>query len=193
MNDSMTSMVWVTAMAVLLLAPLATGYFIIQPLNDQLRANKGAIRRFTLLDYCALAVQLQVFFAASVAINKRIEANSSLLITICAFCGLLALWWAGVEAATRARANTTRRRLAIHLLLLPGTAAMMLLSDLALFAIVDHLFSYGFDITSGNSPFSDAHGGAFMTLLVVGGTIVCTLLLRRLARWLSQSAEPTSG
>jgi hypothetical protein len=175
------------AFLLLLMAPVVTGYVIVQPLNDHLRGNKKAIRKFTLLDFLVLAVFLQVFFAACVAVRKRFEDGRPeilLLIAICCFVGLLALWWAGVEAATRANANDTKRRLAIHLLLLPGTVCMMLLTSVSIFAVVEHL-SY-----SNESPFSDAGGGWIMVLLVIGGTAAGTLLLRGLARWLARTAGP---
>lgn len=165
-----------------LVVPVVTGYVIVLPLHKRALTNKDVIRRFTMFDFLALAVQLQVYLAVCVALSRDLDVMALLPSAGLVFAGVVAMWWAGVEAAARAGVADTARRAAIHLVLLPGTATLMVLSGVSLFAIGDALFW----LSGGRSVWADAAGGGLLTTLTVGGTLVGILLLRWLAAWIAR-------
>jgi len=94
--------------------------------------------------------------------------------------GVIASWWAGVEAATRAGIQDGKRRIAIHLLLLPGTAVMMVASDFAL-ASLGGLYDW---FQQGGSP--DELLWPVVPAFVVA---VCIYALRLLAHWIASGSD----
>jgi hypothetical protein len=164
------------------LLPVSIGYLILRPLHERSRLKPIVVRRFTLIDFAAFAIELQVLLAICLAIWRNelpaIDVPSAVMIGISATVGMLTVWWAGVEAAGRADVSNWKRRLTIHLVLLPGTIATMLLCDASLFAICEQIFG-------GMSPWADAYHGGLYTLATIATATVSAFLLHGIARWVT--------
>lgn len=179
-SDFLTPVFTLFAVALFLFLPLATGYFIIQPLHERSRHVTVAIRRYSLLDFVALAVQLQVTLAACLALFGDSTDSFRWLVGGLLLVGVLAIWWGGVEAAVRAGISDSKRRAAMHLLLLPSTAAAMIGVDFAL-AMLGR-FGYHFVEFGLQDP-------AMLMLLPSIVVVPASIMLRLVACWIVADAH----
>jgi hypothetical protein len=166
----------------LLVLPLVVGYVILQPLSRRSDASRTPVRRFTMLDFMALVGQMQFVLVLLPILIRSEERLPASLIAVLMVLGVLAIWWAGVEAAARIHLRSTARRLLLHLVLLPGTVIMMPASALIASIVVGTIFD-----TPVTPPDGEALGYGALAIAAVGGGI---FFLRSLAGWIAN--EPRS-
>ena len=166
----------------LLVLPLVVGYVILQPLSRRSDASRTPVRRFTMLDFLALVGQMQFVLVLLPILIRSEERLPAALIAVLMVLGVLAIWWAGVEAAARIHLRSTARRLLLHLVLLPGTVIMMPASALIASSVVGEIFD-----TPIMQPDGAAIGYGALTIAAIGGGIY---FLRSLAGWIA--SEPRS-
>jgi hypothetical protein len=170
--------------ALLFIAPLAMGYWLLRPLHLRSRDRRVAVRRFMLIDYVAFAIELQIFLAVAMyVLRDGYESVFILDLILMGAAGLitLAAWWAAVEASARAKIADWRRRLIIHLFFLPGVVASMILAGVSICAIAEQIFG-------GTSEWADASYGGMYTLGTIALTAASAGVLRLVSAWICSEA-----
>lgn len=180
----MSELAYLPFAALMCIAPLAVGYWLLRPLHLRSRDRRVAVRRFMLIDYVAFAIELQIFLAVAMVVLRDGFVSVFILdlILLCAAALItLAAWWAAVEASARAKIADWRRRLVIHLAFLPGVVATMLMTGVSLFAIAEQ-------VIGGTSWWSDAYYGAWYTLGTIAVTAVGAGAMRLVSAWICRDA-----